>query len=111
MQDSNRLEPSASTEAIVYGVRSEERAKAKATVNQMHNDMKEVESWILTLERENAHLKMALLTQRARVLEKYFLGTDTNLQQAVITAWRRASKQMQRYREVDSAHALRAEDA
>lgn len=86
-------------------------AEAKATVSKMHSDMREVERMILALEEENSALKLSLLSQRARTLEKYFLSADSNLLHATFGAWRRAVCTMRRNRDVEDAHAMRAEEA
>jgi len=74
---------------------------ARFSVQRVHEEMRDVESVLLEMERENAENQTKLLAQRHLVFEKYFMVTGHLILQGVIGEWKAYVQQAKHDAEAD----------
>ena len=77
------------------------RSVAHHTIARMHDEMRDVEGWLLMLERENAAIRAKLLAGRRGVLQRYFASDGLLRTQAAFGNWRCWAERVRREREAE----------
>lgn len=74
---------------------------ARCSVQRVHEEMRDVESVLIEMERENAENETKLLAQRHLVFEKYFMVTGHLVLQGVVGEWKAYVQQAKHDAEAD----------
>merc|ERR1719161_1709502 len=87
-----------------------EANEAIAKAREMHNEVSLLEQTLFDMQALIARLKEMALHNKAKNIERYFMGSDNLLMQGYLHEWHIFAQQMRKIHEIDGIHYARQQD-